>query len=60
MDAVANTNLSKVITRLEDITLVPTPVTYSRWTGKGREDRIEKQLRADLFRHDTPRQATPR
>src|SRR4051812_26765813 len=43
-----------VITSLDDITLVPTPVRISAWTRNGREERIDMLQRGTLFEHDAP------
>ena len=56
--SVTNDDVEKPITGLEDVRLVPTPVTYSCWGANGREDRIEDELRATLFADVTPHDFT--
>jgi hypothetical protein len=56
--SITNDDVNKPITGLEDVRLVPTPVTYSRWVGGGREDRVEEQLRAELFEDVKSRDVT--
>ena len=56
--SVTNDDVNKPITGLEDVKLVPTPVTYLRWRGSGHVEQVEEELRAKLFADVTPRDFT--
>jgi hypothetical protein len=42
-----------IITGLDEITLVDTPVTYSTWTQEGRVDQVRHEPRASLFKTES-------